>query len=178
MQANQRFIDIRLAISGTGIKKTGKCSNYLIHLSAMWLNSKALDSSMIFPVLPLLNVGQNANITGITFWWIISRVSSNRMTLIGFDILVEYAWKWGVLQCIILIVELHDFLMFVLCAYRPVHEVHCFQNISIHLPLCTLLYSNLKYCFLSRHILFFSYKEHLKETFSFCIPGMTSLEWL
>lgn len=79
MQVNQRFIDVRLAVSGRGMKKTGKCSNYLINLPAMWLNSEALNPNIFFPLLALLNLGQKDNTTGITVSYIISRVSSNRM---------------------------------------------------------------------------------------------------
>lgn len=59
------------------------------------------------------------------------------MNLINFDTQVEFTCKQGDLECIIFVMELHDFLGFVLWAHRPVHEgrPHCLQDISTHLPL-------------------------------------------
>jgi len=65
MHVNLRHIDAKLAIYGKGKKKKGKRGNHLIHLPAMWLNSKALNSGLFCPVLALWNSGQNCNITGI-----------------------------------------------------------------------------------------------------------------
>lgn len=45
------------------------------------------------------------------------------MNPIDFDTQVEFTWKQGALECIVSMTELHGFLVFVLWAHRPVHEV-------------------------------------------------------